>query len=138
MASELSNNVFTRMTMAMCGDDDVARNGGETDKGALSTWRSQHRGVSVDAVHRQAISKIRLRFESLPTPPCRGKRGVDISGCQSAAVELVHRRTAHRGLGLGLTAEGEECRRHQPLWVGERGCQYGAGVNGERHGAHRH
>ena len=86
----------------MGGDDDVARNGGETDKGALATWRSQHRGVSCCATKRQAISKIRLRFESLPTPTCRGKRGVDISGCQSAAVEQVQRRTDHRGLGLGL------------------------------------
>ena len=86
----------------MGGDDDVARNGGETDKGTLATWRSQHRGVSCSATKRQAISKIRLRFESLPTPTCRGKRGVDISGCQSAAVEQVQRRTDHRGLGLGL------------------------------------
>lgn len=55
----------------MGGDDDVARNGGETAKGALAAWSEQRRGVSVDVVHRQAISKIRLRFESWPTPPRR-------------------------------------------------------------------
>lgn len=37
---------------------------GETAKGALAAWSEQRRGVPVDAVHRQAISKIRLRFES--------------------------------------------------------------------------
>ncbi len=60
-----------RYDVVVCGDDEAVRHGGETAKGALATWGELHRGVSRNATERQAVYKIRLRFESQPTPPCR-------------------------------------------------------------------
>lgn len=106
--------------MAMGGDDDVARNGGKTAKGALAAWSERHRGVSwnlwSDRLSRKSACGLRV------SRPLRAVRRrpleVDISGWPSAGVASGHRRTAHRGIGVGANAEGLECRRQLPLWVG--------------------
>ena len=87
----------------MGGDDDVARNGGKTAKGALAAWSERHRGVSwnlwSDRLSRKSACGLRV------SRPLRAVRRrpleVDISGWPSAGVASGHRRTAHRGLGLG-------------------------------------
>ena len=85
----------------MGGDDDVARNGGKTAKGALAAWSERHRGVSwnlwSDRLSLKSACGLRV------SRPLRAVRRrpleVDISGWPSAGVALGHRRTAHRGWG---------------------------------------
>lgn len=86
---------------------------------AQGAWSKQHRGVSHNLwSDRQSLkSACGLRV-------CRPLRAVrrrllEVSAAVAivAGVEKVHRRTAHRAWG-GVNAEGVECRRQLPLWVG--------------------
>ena len=96
--------------MAMGGDDDVARNGGETVKGALATWRSQHRGVSCN------LWNDRLFVEGLPQTMSRPLRVVSrrLLGVSEVVALLPKCRrglpSVHRGAGLGVKSRcGGRC-----------------------------
>lgn len=90
----------------MCGDDDVARSGDKTAKGALAAWSERHRGVSRNLwSDRQSLkSACGLRVSRPLRAVRRRPLEADISGWQYAGVASGHRRTAHRGLGLGQMA----------------------------------
>lgn len=119
----------------MGGDDDVARNGGETAKGAQGT-RSAY--IRIRAIGRCRATKWsdRLSLKSARgLRVCRPALALsrrqtrsECSGWPSAGVESVHRRTAHRGLGLGLMPRAWNVGGFFPYGWEERGCQYGAGA----------
>ena len=74
----------------MGGDDDVARNGGETAKGALAAWSEQRRGVSVETQSTDRLSlksACGLRVSRPLRAVIRRPLEVDISGWPSAEVE---------------------------------------------------
>lgn len=124
----------------MGGDDDVARYGGKTAKGALAAWSERHRGVSwnlwSDRLSLKSACGLRV------SRPLRAVRRrpleVDISGWPSAGAASGHRRTAHRGLGLGQMPRAWNVGGFFLFGWEERGCQYGTGVNGGWSAAARH
>ena len=124
----------------MCGDDDVARNGGKTAKGALAAWSEQHRGVSWNLWSDRLSLKSACGFRvSRPLRAvCRRPLEADTSGWPSAGVASGHRRTAHRGLGLGQMPRAWNVGGYFSCGWEERGCQYGSGAIGERNAAVRY
>lgn len=129
-----------RLNVAMCGDDDVARNGGKTAKGALAAWSERHRGVSWNlwSDRLSLKSACGLRVSRPLRAVCRRPLEADTSGWPSAGVASGHRRTAHRGLGLGQMPRAWNVGGYFFCGWEERGCQYGSGAIGERNAAVRY
>ena len=111
----------------MGGDDDAARNGGETAKGAEGTLSAY---IRIRAIGRCRAAKWsdRLSLKSARgLRVCRPALALirrqtrsERSGWPSAGVESVHRRTDHRGLGRAYN-QGSLWTKRQglpPLRVG--------------------
>ena len=87
--------------MAMGGDDDVARNVGETAKGALAAWSEQRRGVSRNlwSDRLSLKSACGLRVSRPLRAVSRRPLEADISGWPSAGVAFSA--SSHRLSGPG-------------------------------------
>lgn len=140
--------IWRRAVMKMLCVTEVRQPKERREHGVPASGLEQTAGVA-QPVERQAVSEIRLRFESQPTYPCPKPQVTrcEYSGCGRLPQrsECIYVRAPGLGAGSASQTKNESCRavgleyrRLPPLWVGERGCQYGSGANGRGSADDRH